>query len=86
MTVTLTPELEQIVKEQLATGQFTTPEEVVHFGLHLLREKYAELKAAIAEGVEDIAQGRVAPFDPKATLARVKARQAAKQEVGPCGG
>jgi putative addiction module CopG family antidote len=86
MTVTLTPELEQIVNEQIAGGQFTSPEQVVEVSLKFLRQQYEELKASIAEGMEDIAQGRVAPFDPGAVLARVKARRAAKQENEPCGG
>jgi antitoxin ParD1/3/4 len=86
MTVTLTPELEQIVNEQLATGQFATAEEVVAVSLQFLRRQYEELKAMIAEGMEDIARGRVAPFDPGAILAQAKARRAAKQEIEPCGG
>lgn len=85
MTITLTPELEAIVNEQLAGGQFTTPEQVVHVGLQLLQRQYAELKAMIAKGMEDIAQGRVAPFDPSATLARVRAHRSSKQGSESCG-
>lgn len=80
MTVTLTPELEQIVKDQLATGQFTDAEQVVAVSLKFLRQRYEELKAMIAESEEDVRLGRVAPFDPKATLARVRARSASKAE------
>jgi putative addiction module CopG family antidote len=76
MTVTLTPEMEALVNEQLATGQYATREEVVRAALLLVHQRYGELKAAIAEGMEDIKQGRVTPFDPMATLARVKAARA----------
>lgn len=85
MTVTLTPEMEEIVKEFLATGQYSTQEEVVRAALLLVREQYADLKAAIAEGMEDIKEGRVAPLDVKATLARVKAKQAATAGAESCG-
>ena len=85
MTVTLTPEMEEIVKEFLATGQYATREEVVRVALLLVREQYAELKSAIAEGMEDVKEGRVAPLDVKATLARVRARQAATAGAAPCG-
>jgi len=74
MTITLTPELEQIVKDQLATGQFASAEEVVAVSLKRTRQQYEELKALISEGEEDIRNGRVGPFDPLGTLARVKAR------------
>jgi len=71
MTATLTPELEKIVKDQLAIGQFTTPEEVVRVGLHLLHQKYEELKAVIAESGKQVRNGQIAALDVKATLARV---------------
>jgi putative addiction module CopG family antidote len=75
MTITLTPELEKIVKDQLAGGQFSTPEEVVRVGLQLLNQRYEELKGLIAESVEQAKKGDIAPMDVKATLARVKASQ-----------
>jgi Arc/MetJ-type ribon-helix-helix transcriptional regulator len=84
MTVTLSPELEQIVKEQLATGQFTDAEQVIAVSLKFLRHQYEELKGLIAESEEDIRQGRVAPFDPVGTLARVRARRQAAGDK-PCG-
>ncbi len=77
MTLTLTPELEALVNKQLATGQFTTQEEVVRAALLQLERQYDELKADIAKGMDDIRHGRVAPLDVAATLARVQAKQAA---------
>jgi putative addiction module CopG family antidote len=85
MTVTLTPEMEQIVNDQLAAGQFTTGEEVVRAGLLLVSQQDAALRTAIAAGMEDIERGRVAPLDVAATLARVRAKQAAKSGSESCG-
>jgi putative addiction module CopG family antidote len=72
MTITLSPELEKIVNDQLAGGQFTTPEEVIRVSLQLLHQKYEELKTLILESVEQARKGEIAPLDVKATLARVK--------------
>lgn len=84
MTVTLTPELERIVNAQLATGQFATQDEVIAAGLRLLHEadtrKETELRALLDEAEEDVKAGRVGPFDPVATAARVKAARAARAE------
>jgi putative addiction module CopG family antidote len=84
MTITLTPDLEKIVNDQLAGGQFTTPEEVVRVGLQLLHQKYEELKTLIAESVEQARNGDIAPLDVKATLARVKASQLNRSRDDSC--
>lgn len=81
MTVTMTPEMEAIIAEQIATGQFATQEEVVRAALLHFRQKYIELKAAIAAGEDDIKHGRVAPLDVQATLARVRAKKSANPEA-----
>jgi putative addiction module CopG family antidote len=85
MTITLTPELEKIVKDQIAGGQFATPEEVVRVGLQLLRQKYEELKSMIAESAEQARNGQVGPLDVKATLARAKASHANRTRNESCG-
>ncbi len=85
MTVTLTPEMEEIINEQLATGQYTSRAEVLRVALLGLGQQYVDLKAAVAVGMDDIRQGRVAPLDVAATLARVQARQAATVGAEPCG-
>jgi putative addiction module CopG family antidote len=86
-TVTLTPDLEEIVNQQIATGQYATREEVIAASLHLLRDtdarKEAELRALLDEAEEDVRAGRVAPFDPLATAARVKAARAARAAYKP---
>lgn len=84
MTVTLTPEMQALVNERLTRGLFASPEEVIVAALHLLRQhdagKEVELRALLDEAEADVAAGRVAPFDPVATAARVKAAIAARAE------
>lgn len=82
MTVTLTPELEQIVNEQLASGQFASAEEAVAVSLQFLRREYEELKASIAESMAQIARGEVAPLDVRGTLDRIRAEKANRTSPG----
>lgn len=82
MTVTLTPEMEQIVKEQIATGQFANQEEVLRVALLSLRRQYDELKAGIAEAIAQADRGELAPFDPAAILAEAKAARRSKEGSG----
>ena len=87
MTLTLTPEMEALVKDRITRGQFATPKEVVIAGLQLLRDtdarKETELRALLDEAEEDVRAGRVAPFDPLATAARVKAAREARMGSKP---
>jgi len=76
MTPTLPPDLEQFVQDQVAHGCYQTPNGVIEAGLRLLRERHAELKAMIAAAQEEFDRGEVAPFDPFATLAEIKAARA----------
>lgn len=73
MTPTLPPDLEKFVQDQVASGLFPTRDGVIEAGLQVLRERHAELKAMIAEAQAEIDRGEVAPFDPVAVLAEVKA-------------
>ena len=61
MTITLSKELESVVKERLKSGAYKNTEELVSAGLRLLevREKGIDaLRAEIMRGVNDIKQGR----------------------------
>lgn len=82
MTVTLTPEMEEIVTQQLATGQFNSREEVVRVALLGMRRQYEELKAGITEAIAQADRGELAPFDPAAILAEAKAARQDKQGAG----
>jgi antitoxin ParD1/3/4 len=79
MTVTLTRELEQYVREKVRAGAFATPSEYIR---DLVRERYlAErdqaaklraLDAALAQGIADAEAGRVVPVEE--AFARIRAR------------
>ena len=79
MTVTLTRELEQYVRDKVREGAFATPSEYIR---DLVRARYlAEkdqaaklraLDAALAEGLADAAAGRIVPVDE--AFARIRAR------------
>lgn len=68
MTVTLTKELEQFVRDQVQGGAFATPSEYIRDlvrGRYLAeRDREAKLRvldAALAEGIADAEAGRVVP-------------------------
>jgi len=76
MNVSLTPELEQFVAEQVATGRYSSASEVVRAALRILEEEerwkvYAREK--IARGMEDFEAGRFVTKDQ--LLARLAERK-----------
>jgi len=62
MAYALTEELDRIVQEKLALGQYASEEEVLRAALRLLNEEEATI-AAISEGYDDVQSGRHRPFD-----------------------
>ncbi len=65
----------------LEDGRFTSEDEVIDEALRLLQErdeqaKLANLRRDIAVGIEQADRGVLTPFDPHATLERVRSRQA----------
>lgn len=87
MNLTLSPELEAFVNQQVESGLYESAQEVVQEGLLLLREqeayprqKRAALREAIQAGLDDLDNGRAAPFDALETLARVRQKQQAQAE------
>ncbi len=82
MNITLTPDSEQYLREQLASGKFPSPDDVISEALRRMRaydQKMDELRRDIAVGIEQADQGLAAEFT-EATLERVKtkARQQAQ--------
>ncbi|MEH2281345.1 MAG: type II toxin-antitoxin system ParD family antitoxin [Nostoc sp.] len=66
MNVSLTPELEQLVKDKVNSGRYHSVSEVMGEALRLLDERdrvqeqrLAELKAKIQEGIEASERGEV---------------------------
>lgn len=79
MNISLTPELELFVTRKVESGMYQTASEVVRDGLRLLREhddlhqsRLETLRKEIAVGIEQATQRKVAPFNARSTLARVR--------------
>ncbi len=82
MNVSLTPELEEFVEQNVRSGLYQTASEVVREGLRLLREReelrrtqLEALRRDIAVGVEQADRGQVSPLNAKETLARVRKKR-----------
>ncbi len=65
MTITLPNELEKLINEQVESGQFNSPSEVIREGLRLLREqnqlreiRREELRREIQKGIDAVKEGR----------------------------
>jgi putative addiction module CopG family antidote len=58
MTITLTPQLDQLISSKLATGRYKSVEHVLTEAMRALNEE-EETLSAIAEGYEDFLAGRV---------------------------
>lgn len=64
MNISLTTELEQFIQSQVASGKYTSSEEVILAGIRLLEEReriykgrFEELQREIAIGVEQLDHG-----------------------------
>ena len=77
MNVSLTPQLEALIKQKVATGMYGNASEVVREALRLLdeRDRYQVLRSEVAKGFEQIERGETSPLDMD-TLKR-EAREAA---------
>jgi antitoxin ParD1/3/4 len=81
MMIQLSDEREQLVRSLMENGGFASEAEVIDAALRLLQEHdeqamLAELRREIAIGIEEADRGELAPFDPRATLERIRTRQA----------
>jgi antitoxin ParD1/3/4 len=75
MEITLTPEQEKFIAQAVASGLYTSPDEVIGASLSQLEEEEswkAYAKEKIAKGLQDLAAGRVITSDE--LLRRVSAR------------
>ena len=70
MNVSLTPELERLIDEKVASGLYDSASEVVRDALRLMRQRdevrvlaLEELRRDILAGVEQLDQGRSAVLD-----------------------
>jgi antitoxin ParD1/3/4 len=79
MNINLTPDSEQYLREQLASGKFPSADEAISEALRRMRDyeqKVEELRREIAVGIDQADRGLAVEFN-EATLerAKVKARQ-----------
>lgn len=88
LNVSLPPELENRVRQHVESGRYSSASEVIREALRLF-ETYqdvraanlASLKADIAQGVADIASGRVRELDMDEIKARGRAKLAAQRSA-----
>ena len=80
ISIHLTDEQEQLVRSLIQGGQFVSEDEVIDAALQLLQARddqarLADLRSEIAIGIAQADREELAPFDPHATLARIRSRQ-----------
>jgi antitoxin ParD1/3/4 len=79
MTIHLSGERERFVRNLVQGGHFASEDEVIEAALRLLQEsdeaRLTELRREIAIGIDQADRGELGPFDPHATLSRIRARQ-----------
>ncbi|HEX3920430.1 MAG TPA: type II toxin-antitoxin system ParD family antitoxin [Caulobacteraceae bacterium] len=65
MVVTLTPDLENLVREKVASGDYRDETDVIARALKLLddQDRDAALQAALDEGEADLREGRYIDLD-----------------------
>jgi antitoxin ParD1/3/4 len=87
MNISLTPELEELVHQKVASGLYHSASEVIREGLRLLKEQDAlkeyrleELRREIRVGLEQSARGESAPLDMDAVKEEVRKRTPKKQK------
>ena len=75
MSHQLPPDLQQRIKAQVESGQYESEEEVLREALDTLEKRQRglrELRQMVREADEDIAAGRVGPFDAEETKRAVR--------------
>jgi antitoxin ParD1/3/4 len=79
MSVTLTPQLEAMIRERVESGRYDNANDVVREALRLLeeREQLEHLRSLLAVGLEQSRRGEVAEFTPeRAEEIRRRAKEA----------
>jgi antitoxin ParD1/3/4 len=88
MHVSLTPQLEEIVRNKVASGMYNNASEVIREALRLLdeheRARFEALKAAVAIGYAQAERGQYAAWTPELhAQIRQRADDLAKQDQRP---
>jgi putative addiction module CopG family antidote len=82
MKIQLSPEATDFVQRKLASGEFTSPGEVIDEAIEFFESHeptMESLKAKIGEGLADEAAGRVAPLDMDEIRREIRRRLASRQ-------
>jgi antitoxin ParD1/3/4 len=81
MELAVSPELQQIVREKVASGDYASEDDVLREALQLLEDrdrlrtwKLEALRNEIAVGIQQAEQGMVAPLDMDAIRTKVAER------------
>ena len=81
MELAVSPELQQIVREKVESGDYASADEVLREALQLLDDrdrlrgwKLEELRKDVAVGIQQAEQGLVAPLDMDAIREKVAER------------
>jgi putative addiction module CopG family antidote len=61
MTYQIPPDVEQLIREQMAAGDYHNHDEVLRDALQALAERNADL-AAVRTGIDDMKSGRLRPI------------------------
>ncbi|MDJ1177125.1 type II toxin-antitoxin system ParD family antitoxin [Roseofilum capinflatum] len=84
MEIVLTPELEELIENQIDTGQYASPSEVIWAGVKLLEEvnriyqgRYTELRKEVQIGVEAADRGEL--LDAEAVFQNLEQKLKAKR-------
>lgn len=79
MDISLTPELEKLVQEKIASGLYESANEVIHESLLLLQERdkirefrLRELKKEIHKGIDQLEQGEYNVYDSESLKSLVE--------------
>ncbi len=85
MNVNLTPQLETMVKEKVASGLYNNASEVVREALRLMdsRDRIALIHAETAKGFAQLRQGKTVPLDIKRTKRTATANAKKRRAVNP---
>jgi antitoxin ParD1/3/4 len=86
MNVSLTPQLEELVRRKVDSGRYTSASEVVREALRLLdafesvrASSLAKLRDDVNAGWKDIEGGKVSDFDPEEVKRRGRERLTRKR-------
>ena len=88
MNVSLTPELEELINQKVASGMYNSASEVIREGLRLLKEqdelkriRLEELRHEVLKGYEQSQRGESKPLNVAAIKTAGRQRLARKRKV-----